>query len=147
MNSRLNRMDCRFRGVLGRENASLTEELTAELAGILSWIVGRVGPADPSGEFTEPISTIERKSPSLNFRLRVLIAPREACEDPQDLPSCTRQGSRAGEARSTNWNGHIMTKPISASEQGLKPITESGSSFLTRCSTSHRGPSPRSTRT
>ena len=25
-----------FRGVLGRENASLTEELTAELAGILS---------------------------------------------------------------------------------------------------------------
>ena len=110
-----------FRGVLGRENASLTEELTAELAGILSWVVGRVGPADPSGEFTEPISTIERKSPSLNFRLRVLIAPREACEDPQDLPSCTRQGSRAGEARSTNWNGHIMTKPISASEQGLKP--------------------------
>ena len=39
-----------FRGVLGRENASLTEELTAELAGILSWVVGRVGPADPSGE-------------------------------------------------------------------------------------------------
>jgi hypothetical protein len=61
-----------FRGVLGRENASLTEELTAELAGILSWVVGRVGPADPSGEFTELISTIERKSPSLNFRLRVL---------------------------------------------------------------------------
>ena len=26
-----------FRGVLGRENTSLTEELTAELAGILSW--------------------------------------------------------------------------------------------------------------
>ena len=39
-----------FRGVLGRENTSLTEELTAELAGILSWVVGRVGPADPSGE-------------------------------------------------------------------------------------------------
>ena len=61
-----------IRGVLGRENASLTEELTAELAGILSWVVGRVGPADLSGEFTELISTIERKSPSLNFRLRVL---------------------------------------------------------------------------
>ena len=61
-----------FGGVLGRENASLTEELTAELAGILSWVVGRVGPADLSGEFTELISTIERKSPSLNFRLRVL---------------------------------------------------------------------------
>ena len=39
-----------FRGVLGRENTSLTEELTAELAGILSWVVGRVGPADLSGE-------------------------------------------------------------------------------------------------
>ncbi len=38
-----------------------------------------------------------------------------------------------------------MAKPISASEQGLKPI-ESEWSFL-RCSTSHRGPSPRSTRT
>ena len=49
-------------------------------------------------------------------------------------------------ARSTNWNGHIMTKPLSAIEQGL-PITESGSSLLTRCATSHRGPSPRSTRT
>jgi hypothetical protein len=33
----------------------------------------------------------------------------------------------------------IMTKPIRASEQGLKPTTESGSSFLTRCSPSHRG--------
>ena len=48
-----------FRGVLVRENASLTEELTAELAGILSWVVGRVGPADPSGEGTEPKSSTE----------------------------------------------------------------------------------------
>jgi hypothetical protein len=39
-----------LRGVLGRENTSLTEELTAELAGISLLVVGRVGPADPSGE-------------------------------------------------------------------------------------------------
>ena len=125
----------------------MTEELTAELAGILSWVVGRVGPADPSGEFTEPISTIERKSPSLNFRLRVLIAPREACEDPQDFCSGLHS-SRFSRRRSkiNKLNGHIMTKPISASEQGLKPHYRVRV-VLTRCSTSHRGPSPRSTRT
>ena len=84
---------------------------------------------------------------SLNFKLRVLIAP-------EGKPVKTRKTCQAAlvevlaqkKARSTNWNGHIMTKPISTIEQGL-PITESGSSLLTRCATSHRGPRPRSTRT
>ena len=48
-----------FRGVLGRENRSLTEALTAELAGIRSWVVGRVGPADRQGKFTWPMSSAD----------------------------------------------------------------------------------------
>jgi hypothetical protein len=39
-----------------------------------------------------------------------------------------------------------MTKPISASQMGLKPYYRVRVAFLTLCPTSHRGPSPRSTR-
>jgi hypothetical protein len=42
-----------FRGVLGRENASLTEELTAELAGILSWSLDGLDRLTRQGKFTE----------------------------------------------------------------------------------------------
>ena len=50
----------------------MREELTAELAGILSWVVGRVGPADPSGQgkFTE-----SKSSPDSILALQDFVSP------------------------------------------------------------------------
>ena len=48
-----------FRGVLGRENTSLTEELTAELAGILSWSLDGLDRLTRQGKFTEPKSSTD----------------------------------------------------------------------------------------
>jgi putative DNA primase/helicase len=48
-----------FRGVLGRENTSLTEELTAELAGILSWSLDGLDRLTRQGKFTWPKSSTD----------------------------------------------------------------------------------------
>ena len=70
-----------FRGVLGRGNTSLPEELTAELAGIRSWVVGRVGPADPSGQgkFTESKSSADSILALQDFVSPVAAFVRDRC--------------------------------------------------------------------
>ena len=58
-----------LRGVLGRENTSLTEELTAELAGILSWSLDGLGRLTRQGKFTEPTSLHRLHLGVTGFRL------------------------------------------------------------------------------
>ena len=58
-----------FRGVLGRENTSLTEELTAELAGILSWSLDGLGRLTRQGKFIEPTSLHRLHLGVTGFRL------------------------------------------------------------------------------
>jgi len=69
MNSRLKSDGLGFRGVLGRENTSLTEELTAELAGILSWSLDGLGRLTRQGKFTEPTSLHRLHLGVTGFRL------------------------------------------------------------------------------
>ena len=62
-----------LRGVLGRENTSLTEELTAELAGILSWSLDGLGRLTRQGKFTEPTSLHRLHLGVTGFRLPGLL--------------------------------------------------------------------------
>ncbi|HEY9468567.1 MAG TPA: phage/plasmid primase, P4 family [Propionibacteriaceae bacterium] len=65
---------------LGRENTSLTEELTAELTGILSWSLDGLDRLNRQGKFTEPKSSIDSI-----LALQDLVSPvaayvRDNCE-------------------------------------------------------------------
>jgi putative DNA primase/helicase len=65
---------------LGRENTSLTEELTAELTGILSWSLGGLDRLNRQGKFTEPKSSTDSM-----LALQDLVSPvaayvRDNCE-------------------------------------------------------------------
>jgi hypothetical protein len=55
----------------------------------------------------------------------------KACETRKTCQAALVEVLAEKKARSTNWNGPHHDKPLSAIEQGL-PITESGSSLLTR---------------
>ena len=69
-----------FRGVLGRENTSLTEELTAELAGILSWSLDGLGRLTRQGKFTEPKSSTDSILALQDFVSPVAAFIRDRCE-------------------------------------------------------------------
>src|SRR4029450_9862695 len=65
---------------LGRENTSLTEELTAELTGILSWSLDGLDRLNRQGKFPEPKSSIDSI-----LALQDLVSPvaayvRDNCE-------------------------------------------------------------------
>ena len=93
---------------------------------------------------------------SADLHARVLAAESqlqiESPDGPEGKPVKARKTCQAAlvkvlaqkKARSTNWNDHIMTKSISASERGLPHYRVR---VIRPNATSHRGPRPRSTMT
>jgi hypothetical protein len=93
-----------LRGVLGRENTSLTEELTAELAGILSWSLDGLDRLTRQGKFTEPKSSTDSILALQDFVSPVAAFIRDRCEVGigQEIPIADLSAIGACGARTTD---------------------------------------------